>query len=82
MRTLILMTLAAGLCVAGQRGSSDRQFSKMDQNGDGKLTLEEFRAAGKKNADKAAKRFRKADADGDGFLTKAEFEAIKKKDRK
>ena len=52
-------------------------FKKLDANGDGKVSLEEFKAgpAGKKDPAKAEEIFKKKDKDGDGFLTLEEFSA-------
>ncbi len=52
-------------------------FKKLDTNGDGKVSLEEFKAgpAGKKDPAKAEEIFKKKDKDGDGFLTLEEFSA-------
>ena len=52
-------------------------FKKLDTNGDGKVSLEEFKAgpAGKKDPAKAEEIFKKKDKDGDGFLSLEEFSA-------
>ncbi len=52
-------------------------FKKLDANGDGKISLDEFKAgpAGKKDPAKAEEIFKKKDKDGDGFLTLEEFSA-------
>ena len=49
-------------------------FKKLDANGDGKLSKEEF-LKGKKDPAKAEERFKKLDKDGDGFLSLDEFKA-------
>ena len=46
-------------------------FEKMDANGDGKVTQDEFQAAW---ADLLKKRFAALDANGDGVITKDEME--------
>ena len=59
---------------AGARHTSTRQamevpFEKMDANGDGKVTVEEYVAS---HADAIKERFNALDANGDGVLTKDE----------
>ncbi len=51
-------------------------FEKLDGNGDGALSLDEFKAGAPKNVDSARSEalFKKIDADGDGSVTKAESE--------
>jgi Ca2+-binding EF-hand superfamily protein len=49
-------------------------FKKLDKNGDGKVSKDEFQAhPGIKNKEAAAKAFKSADTDGDGLLTLDEF---------
>lgn len=50
-------------------------FKSADTDGDGKLSLDEYKAAGKGNTEK---RFTAADTDKDGFLTADELQAFKK----
>jgi hypothetical protein len=52
-------------------GSQTPDFSKIDANGDGKISKEEWIAAGLKEDD-----FTKADTNGNGEITKDEFEAF------
>jgi len=47
-------------------------FKKADANGDGKLSLDEFKTLVKKDAEV---KFAAADTDKDGFVTPAEFKA-------
>lgn len=51
-------------------------FEKLDGNGDGALSLDEFKAGASKNVDSARSEglFKKIDGDGDGSVTKAESE--------
>ena len=53
-------------------------FKKLDSNGDGVLSLEEFKASPRAKHDeaKAEERFKKMDANGDGKVTLEEFKAF------
>jgi Ca2+-binding EF-hand superfamily protein len=52
-------------------------FSKRDANGDGKLSLEEFKSGMKdRGLAKADQRFKKFDADGNGSISLEEFKAV------
>ncbi|KAK4426367.1 hypothetical protein Salat_1405300 [Sesamum alatum] len=57
-------------------------FDKFDANGDGRISLEEYKQAlkvlggGGATASEAAKSFRAADADGDGFIDLEEFSKV------
>lgn len=59
-------------------------FDQIDGNGDGGLSLEEFKSAAPKGADssKSEELFKKIDSDGDGSISKAESDAFKDKARK
>jgi hypothetical protein len=51
-----------------------KTFSRRDTNGDGKLSLDEFKAGMKEPAvSKADQRFKKIDTDGDGSVSLKEF---------
>jgi hypothetical protein len=56
------------------RAKSVKEFSKLDKNGDGKLSLEEYKADAR-NPLAAEKKFRMLDKDHDGFLSLSEFQA-------
>jgi EF hand len=55
-------------------------FAKMDKDGDGKVSKEEFMASpqAKKDATKAGESFTKRDKNSDGSLSKEEFMPAKK----
>jgi len=58
------------------KGEKQDMFKKADANGDGKLSLEEFKTICTKGDAEA--KFTAADTDKDGFLTKEEFKAAHK----
>ena len=60
--------------------SPEERFKKLDKDGDGSLSIDEFR--GKKTADEAAEAFKKLDANGDGKITLEEFTAPQGKKKK
>jgi hypothetical protein len=63
---------------AEKKGATpEERFKKLDTNGDGFISLEEFKAspAGQKDAAKADEIFKKKDKDGDGKLSAEEFAA-------
>src|SRR5205823_12769641 len=67
--------------------TAEAAFKRMDANGDGKVTLEEFKKAAesrpqgklKDNPEMAAKIFERMDANGDGFVTLDEFKKFREK---
>ena len=63
------------------RLTPEDRFKKMDANGDGKLSLDEFKA-GKKNATMAETRFNTLDANKDGFVSLEELKAAPKPAKK
>jgi Ca2+-binding EF-hand superfamily protein len=54
----------------------EKGFKRLDANGDGKVTKEEFLAAAQKQAEA---RFAKLDAQNKGYLTKEDFMAAREK---
>lgn len=75
--------LLSGVAFAQDAGKAEARFKQLDKNGDGKLTLEEFKE-GSKDAGKAEGRFKRMDKDNDGNVTLEEYKAAagKKKDDK
>jgi Ca2+-binding EF-hand superfamily protein len=79
-----LCVLAMGFAMVGMARAADEKpkkkadpeaaFKKMDTNGDGKLSFEEF-SAKKENKDMAEKAFKAKDKDGDKALCLEEFKA-------
>lgn len=59
----------------GGKGQKVDRFKKADADGDGKLSLVEFKTFAKNDAEA---KFAAADADKDGFLTKEELKAAHK----
>ncbi len=57
--------------------SPEERFKKMDKDGNGSLSIDEFR--GRKSAEEAGEAFKKLDANGDGSLSLEEFSAAGKK---
>ncbi|QDU64278.1 EF hand [Planctomycetes bacterium Pan216] len=81
--TAAMMLASAGFAIAADKEKKkidpEARFQKMDKNGDGKVSLDEFvgKRTGEKK-EKAEKAFAKRDKDGDGNLTKDEFMPAKK----
>jgi len=63
----------------GERPPPEAIFKKLDTNGDGAISLEEFKASprGKMDPTKAEEIFKKIDTNGDGSLSLEEFKAHK-----
>jgi len=80
--TLILTALLAFAAISygadepKKKGGGDPEaaFKKLDKDGDGSLSLEEFKA-GAKDPAKAEEQFKKLDKDGNGKLSLEEFKA-------
>jgi len=64
----------------GKRPSPEEFFKKLDANGDGSLSKDEYLASPRAKQDpaKGAENFAKMDKDSDGKLTKEEFAAMAK----
>lgn len=65
---------------AGKSRDAAQVFKKLDANGDGKLTIDEFK--GKKDEERAKKAFAKLDANSDGAITADEFKLRERKPKK
>ncbi|HZZ72463.1 MAG TPA: EF-hand domain-containing protein [Pirellulales bacterium] len=70
----LMFNVSSAFAAKKSKTPVEDRFKKLDSNGDGKLSLEEFQA-GKKDADKAAAQFKKLDKNNDGFLDLEEFKA-------
>jgi Ca2+-binding EF-hand superfamily protein len=75
---LAICTLAATAAEAKKgapKADPETYFKKLDKDGDGCVTLEEFKASGsaKKDPAKAEEAFKKKDKNGDGKLSLDEF---------
>jgi hypothetical protein len=73
---LTLLALGASVALAAD---PEKAFKKLDTDGDGAISLEEFKAgpAGKKDASKIEALFKKKDKDGDGKLSPEEMHKAK-----
>ena len=79
-----VIMLTAHASAAEKTLDSDKAFQQRDKDGDGFLSLEEFKAVMKDDAvkEKAGKWFAARDKDGDGKLSAAEFAAGRKQNKK
>ena len=59
----------------GRRPPPEEMFKRLDTNGDGTVSLEEFKAGprGQRNPERAEEAFKRMDKDGDGKLTLEEL---------
>jgi len=80
---LVVLVVVGGIALSVQaqapwrqrvQGLPAKQFEQMDTNKDGKISLDEWKAA-HPNDPNAEAQFKKLDANGDGFLTIKEFQA-------
>lgn len=75
-----MLLIATGVAQAADKpkGQPDpaKAFARKDADGDGQLTLDEFKTGLKDKAlENADKRFKKLDADGNGKISMDEFKA-------
>jgi hypothetical protein len=86
IQTLAILLLAASFSYGkGAKGSgkgqkhpdSQKIFQKLDADGNGSISLAEFKASpkGQKDATKAEKKFKKVDTDANGSVSMEEFKA-------
>ena len=72
IKTLLAFTAAmavAGIASAGDKGTTQDKVKMLDTDGDGQVSLAEYKAHGKTEAD-----FAKVDVNADGYATVAEME--------
>jgi Ca2+-binding EF-hand superfamily protein len=80
----LLLGLATASPLRGEKERTpQRTIAKLDKNGDGKLSLEEYSGRNDKRKESRTRHFRKLDRDGDGFVTPDEYRGkTEKKTRK
>ena len=76
---MVSLVSAQDAAPAGEPAKPCANFKKLDKDGDGSITKEEFLASAKDDAQKAKMetRFGKLDKDGDGKVTPAEMNSGK-----
>ena len=78
-RTIVLMGLCASMLTPAASALAEAAarptFESLDTNGDGKLTLEEFKKVPARGRRTPEQMFQLMDTDKDGSLSKAEFNA-------
>lgn len=84
IQTLAVLAIASGFAFAQDSPKKERKqrdpeavFKKLDTDGNGSLSLDEFKASpmGKRNEERATKIFGKMDADSNGSVSLDEFKA-------
>lgn len=78
LTAVAVLAFAARPAAAADRPAPDLEkvFKRKDANGDGRLTIEEFKTGMKDKAlANADKRFKRVDANGDGAVSLDEFKA-------
>lgn len=76
MAAVVVSAFVPAAFAQGAKKAPDpnKVFSRKDADGDGKITLDEFKAGMKEpQAEKAGKRFSKLDTNRDGTLSREEF---------
>ncbi|HEX4129901.1 MAG TPA: EF-hand domain-containing protein [Pirellulales bacterium] len=77
---LFALSVASSTAADKPKPEPEEVFKKLDANGDGKLSVDEFvRKRTGDEADKAKAAFAKLDKNSDGYLTLEEFKDRKKK---
>ena len=73
---LVAVAFLSGPSVWAQDKGADKAFKKLDKDGNGSISLEEYKALAKGDdgkAEKLEKKFKKLDTDGNGSLSPEEF---------
>jgi opacity protein-like surface antigen len=69
----VVLALGLAALLAGPALAQEMDFTAVDADGDGQVTMEEAAGAG---WDWTEEQFKAADADGNGVLSQEEFEAV------